>query len=587
MLTAEKNLVTDSSKIRSDRSSVNADSAGQRTESSPALPGTATTRVVRGLCFVALIASGYLAWSSLYANEVFGCGGGQVFDCGHVLNSKWAKLFGISVSVPAVALYGSLLCVLSFMTTKAPLAIQKAGWSMVTFGGIAAGLAALWFIGLQTFVLKHFCPYCLAAHACGLTLAAIMLYQRPVGNRLTSLLAGASVAATAVLVTGQVMGPTPPTYVEETFGESSTSDLAGLAGDSESDSVPTDEVFAPPGGLFEPPAGLFEPPPVAMEPQPADSTTVSEGTTVGEGTAESPPAADSDTGTVSETEAVLKNLRQASGIEFVSPSEQPSGEPATADENAPQSRGSEPSVVSTLLLVLPVQTSGISHLLWQESPAEETNDDEPADSGNTTGSSETDAPPAPIVSVADDKIRLDARHWPLLGKSDAPYIFVEMFDYTCPHCRNTHNAIKGAFERYGDDLAVIALPVPLNRKCNSAATGGAEHTHACEIAELAVAVWRTKPAAYRDFHDWVFLSSANTQPTVARKKAEELVGADALKAELANPYAGQYIAKHVELYKRVGAGTVPKLMFPKSTISGEMSSTSELCQRIEAQLVRK
>jgi len=71
-----------------------------------------------------------------------------------------------------------------------------------------------------------------------------------------------------------------------------------------------------------------------------------------------------------------------------------------------------------------------------------------------------------IVTVGGGQVSLDIRHWPLLGKPDAKYVFVEMFDYTCPYCRATHQAVRGAIEHLGDDLAIIALPVPLDSACN-------------------------------------------------------------------------------------------------------------------------
>ena len=37
---------------------------------------------------------------------------------------------------------------------------------------------------------------------------------------------------------------------------------------------------------------------------------------------------------------------------------------------------------------------------------------------------------------------------------------------------------------------------------------------------------------------------------------------------MAKPIINQFITKHVELYKRAGKGTVPKLMFPTVTIRG-------------------
>ena len=187
------------------------------------------------------------------------------------------------------------------------------------------------------------------------------------------------------------------------------------------------------------------------------------------------------------------------------------------------------------------------------------------------------------MGVTGNKFRLDVRQWPLLGKPDAKYIFVEMYDYTCPHCRNTHRAIRGACDRYGDDLAIVALPVPLDRACNSSATSqGGQHRDACEIAKIAVAVWRVDAGKFAEMHNWLFETDRSAYG--ARQQAERLVGKEALDKELSNSVAQEYVAKHVELYKRVGAGSVPKLMFPKTSLVGEVSSTQRLCDTIEREL---
>ncbi|MEZ6062559.1 MAG: thioredoxin domain-containing protein [Planctomycetaceae bacterium] len=344
-----------------------------------------------------------------------------------------------------------------------------------------------------------------------------------------------------------MMAPIPPTYAVEVYDTPGSVDVSGLstaaAGNSEE---PQDDVFAPPGGLFEPPAVNFEPPVI-----PADAQTkLTPRRFLSSSRAKRWKSAE-----LAIPQLAKKRIRSHANLRrrwrqlCCYWCRQPSRAVAVAVSGTGFCR------------------KGFSRRRTENSGAA--------------------APNERIVSVAGNQIRLNSRHWPLLGKSDAKYIFVEMFDYTCPHCRNTHVAVQGAFERYGDDLAVIALPVPLNRACNSAASGGSEHASACELAKLAVAVWRTNPGKYREFHDWLFQSTANTQPATARRHAEELVGADALKEELSKPYADQYIAKHVELYRRVGAGVIPKLMFPGETVTGEMNSTSDLCRRIESQLVQR
>jgi protein-disulfide isomerase len=185
-----------------------------------------------------------------------------------------------------------------------------------------------------------------------------------------------------------------------------------------------------------------------------------------------------------------------------------------------------------------------------------------------------------IVTVGGGQIALDIRHWPLLGKPDAKYVFVEMFDYTCPYCRATHQAVRGAIEHFGDDLAILALPVPLDAACNRTVGYTApEHAEACEIARIAVAVWRVSRKQFPPFHDWLF--AAPRTAADARQHAAELVGEKALSDELALPHAANYVAKHVELYERVGAGSLPKMLFTSSTVSGSVESAGTLIDMIQ------
>jgi protein-disulfide isomerase len=188
---------------------------------------------------------------------------------------------------------------------------------------------------------------------------------------------------------------------------------------------------------------------------------------------------------------------------------------------------------------------------------------------------------ARIITVAGGQVSLDIRHWPLLGKPDAKHVFVEMFDYTCPYCRATHGAIRGAMEHFGDDLAIIALPVPLDATCNRAVGAtAAEHAEACEIAKIAVAVWRVSRKQFPPFHSWLFESAYRRTAADARQHAAELVGEKALQDELKLPHAANYIASHVELYQRVGSGSLPKLLFINSSVSGSVESAATLIDMI-------
>lgn len=528
--------------------------------------------ILRGLCVAGLSISVYLAWTALSMTPVYGCGGGEVIDCGHVLKSKWSKVFGIPVSVPAGGLYASMLVLLGFAGLNAPRAMKQMVWNALTAGACMAGLAALWFISLQIFALSKICPYCVAVHTCGLTMAALMLRNHFSEPHHKKMAASFSAAAVAGLITVQTMTPEPEVfevirYDEVTSPEATTAVAAGDAGS---------DVFEAPGEVFAAPGEMFEAP--VIDEAPVDSSA--------------------------------------------SATTEDSGEAVKAETTQP--------VASTLLLLVPPRLLNLTQIMWStqeaassesekavdnEKPAEAataTEGEKPAQDSATPAAGDKPAadasakdggaevtekkdetaeqstadaapavPPRKLITVAGNRITLDVKQWPLLGHADADYVFVEMFDYTCPHCRNTHHAIKGAFENFGDKLAILALPVPLERACNDAASGGG-HAGACELARISIAVWRVSPEKFHEFHDWMFETTRSAAS--ARAQAEKLVGAEKFQKEYSSKIPSEYVKRHVDLYKKVGQGSVPKLLFPKSTINGEINSKSTMVSTIEREL---
>lgn len=483
---------------------------------------------LRSLAVLALGLTTYLAWAALTASPVVGCGGNNVFDCEHVLSSKWSKIGGIPVGVPAVILYSCVLSASVFCRHPSVPRIRQVSWICVTTCGITAGLAAAWFTGLQIFALGQLCPWCVGAHSCGFAICGLLLWKHPLGPGTTGKLAAIGTLGVAVLITLQILTPAPPTFEVLRYDEH-TPKAAGDAAVSVNHDITedefSDEFFAAPG------LDAFEPP--------ADATTA----------------------------------------ESVTDAEQ--------DENS-SGGDSTGTAAASLLLLLPPQISMMMNVFAVpiQSDNESSTEDNDGNKDAETTPPENVKPKRRLIGVNGNKFRLDIRQWPLLGQPEAKYVFVEMFDYTCSHCRNTHRAIRGAFDRYGDDLAIIALPVPLDRQCNRyASSSGGTHRDSCEISRIAVAVWRIDPQKFHQLHDWLFTASRTALST--KRQAEQLVGQERLAKELKYPTAGQYIAKHVQLYNRVGAGSVPKLMFPRSSMVGEVSSTQTLCNTIERELVSR
>jgi len=174
---------------------------------------------VRVLLAVAALGAGYLAWVSLSNGPVAGCGADS--GCNNVLQSRWAYWLGIPVSLPALLVYLGLLgATFAVEPRPAPADPRRAWMAVIVLAVVVAGAAA-WFVGLQVFVLRAFCKFCMTAHTCGLVAAIICLKHVPLGaapakprwadkdagfflpRRVFARLAGLGLAGVAVLVAGQ------------------------------------------------------------------------------------------------------------------------------------------------------------------------------------------------------------------------------------------------------------------------------------------------------------------------------------------------------------------------------------------------
>jgi uncharacterized membrane protein/protein-disulfide isomerase len=196
-------------------------------------------------------------------------------------------------------------------------------------------------------------------------------------------------------------------------------------------------------------------------------------------------------------------------------------------------------------------------------------------------SSQTNQLPPRVAFIHGGAIKLKVADWPHIGPTNAKYVVVEMFDYCCPSCRETFKAIRGAQVELEGQLAIILLPVPLNSDCNpTIKVTGTHHIESCALSKLAVATWRVDPGAFSRLHMWMLAD--DEPPTYAETiaKARTLVDSDKLDAELASSVPDQFIARHVALYKQVGEGAIPKLMFPRTSVVGKFTSVDGLVDLI-------
>jgi len=481
----------------------------------------------------------YLAWIGMTSSKIPGCEGGLLFDCSHVLQSKWSSFAGIPVGILASGLYFLVLASILVNLVSSKEFVRRIALGIVSAGAVSAGLAAIWFVFLQLFVVEHLCAYCLAAHACGLVLALIALRYMPLGWKLKLQLAAVSLFGVSILATGQLLDKPPASFqIEYHRSESTTSnDDAGI------DNSNDESIFGAPG-------------------------TGSSG---------------------SSNESGEQNL-------FEAPGRKQSSDQRNTNTNSWGKRMQDMLLLSAVqlngsastMILLPADYRERGQRERGQTVQEQDKNSDQAKVQETkqsaSGQEADEIRERRIVEVHGGKIRLDVDQWPLLGNREAKCVFVEMFDYTCPHCRANHQFIRQAQEQLGDEMAVLAFSVPMNRNCNDTVQNSdPAHANACELSRLAVAVWRVSPEKFPEFHEWLFAGEIAPSAQAAKTQAEALVGKDELAIELNEEVATQYVGKQVELYKMVGAGIVPKLLFSGSTVTGNVGSAESLIQIIQQQ----
>lgn len=156
-------------------------------------------RIIRILAGIGFGISAYLFAMKLTGeiSSVVGCGG--TGGCANVLGSQWSQWFLIPVSAISAAFYLGVIG-LTFKRSKA----------LLTSSAVLLIGAAVWFMGLQAFVIKSFCPWCFATHLVGLATATAILWKARAKFQPGVL--GVPILLITGLALGQIYGPKPDTF---------------------------------------------------------------------------------------------------------------------------------------------------------------------------------------------------------------------------------------------------------------------------------------------------------------------------------------------------------------------------------------
>lgn len=170
---------------------------------------------------------------------------------------------------------------------------------------------------------------------------------------------------------------------------------------------------------------------------------------------------------------------------------------------------------------------------------------------------------------------------PYLGSPTATHVLVKYFDYTCASCRNMEEDLAALMTTYPEEVAVIVMPTPLNRRCNPFLKEGIrDHQHACELARLGLAAWRAQPEDFPAVHEILFQRPV-LRPESARAAIEKIIPADKLTAALADPWVTRSLEANVKDYRALASRNIqmPKLLVTGTkTLHGLARSTEIFVQ---------
>lgn len=187
------------------------------------------------------------------------------------------------------------------------------------------------------------------------------------------------------------------------------------------------------------------------------------------------------------------------------------------------------------------------------------------------------------LSLFNGRLNFDTYEQAVLGSPDAPHIVIEMMDYACPHCREFHDKLTEALERFDGQIAVVVMPVPGEIVCNPHVQKARKQSvGACFAAKLSLAVSKLAPEEFEKFHEWMLeddtIPSRGSSLNEARRHVDGNELSRALQDE--DGVLAARIKSYVELAAAIGRKGrfgLPAQILGDKVIAGPLDSVDTLC----------
>jgi uncharacterized membrane protein len=487
---------------------------------------------LRVLAWLAFVVAAFLAWHSVGGTSVAGCGVGDANSCDIVLSSSWAKWLGIPVAVLGLACYATLAGLSVVLGTENPQASRWINTAFVMFAILAAG-ASLWFIGVQIFAIGHYCRFCIFVDLCGLAIGGIAIWSAvqwylasaPIRSSHSSA-ASLTALKSAIPARGAVrMVPTTsarnvPVVAPRSVPAAAVTSVPMSPSLSIAVGAATAMLVLLMAGQIILPSKTYTSQDARLE----ESMTLAGAKASGLNDSGDPSSSGSH---------VAMRLPT---------------DPIDGEADRPSGRGADEAAANEDALFPPESDSTDN-----SSTADAQSDADLPNNGDNDPSRPINSSQQRIVEFLNGSLKLDVYKHALIGSPEAPHVMIEMVSYDCPHCREMHRTIAHGLSRYGSQLAIIVMPIPLEMRCNRLITDPkASHQGACSTARMALGVAAIRPNSFQRFHDWL-MADKEKPPRVDKIIAQAYGMVDRARlSSLSNgPDLNRQIKEYVELYARL------------------------------------
>lgn len=172
---------------------------------------------------------------------------------------------------------------------------------------------------------------------------------------------------------------------------------------------------------------------------------------------------------------------------------------------------------------------------------------------------------------------------PVLGNAESERVAVIVFDYQCLDCRRVGNYLDVLMQEFPDRFAVVLVLVPLERGCTKpmqAKMKVRNHSGSCAISRSALAVWRSHPERFEEFHRNL-IKDPNVD--LARELAIEIMGEKEHEAAVLALAKERLFVGNFALWENFSKGKsfrLPKIWLNELTLLHGAPSSNQYFQQV-------